>query len=176
GSGTTWIPDNRGGTAWTQDQLNDAVLEAHRAGWQVQIHANGDRAQDMVLDAYEAAQRAFHREDARDRIEHYGHFVQKDERTPQRLARMARDHVIPSPQPAFLWRLTHVNIKEPNITFFAMKTLISRGLHPAGGVDTVGTQNFATCPLFSIQRAVRRYTQSSPIFQPVHTIPLMHHI
>jgi len=173
GSGTTWIPDNRGGTAWTQQQLNDAVLEAHRAGWQVQIHANGDRAQDMVLEAYEAAQKAFPREDARDRIEHFGHFVQRDERTPERLERMARDRVIPSPQPAFLWRLTNVNIKEPDVTFFAMKTLITRGLHPAGGVDTVGTQNFATCPLFSIQRAVRRDTKYGAIVQPEEAISIM---
>src|SRR5215469_3577884 len=173
GSGTTWVPDNRGGTAWTQQQLDDAVLEAHRAGWQVQIHANGDRAQDMVLDAYEAAQRAFLREDARDRIEHFGHFVQKDERTPQRLERMARDHVIPSPQPAFLWRLTDVNIKEPDIAFFAMKTLISHGFHPAGGVDTIGTQNFATCPLFSIERAVRRDTKYGAIVQPEEAISVM---
>jgi len=173
GSGTTWMPNNYGGTAWTQEQLNDAVLEAHKAGWQVQIHANGDRAQDMVLDAYEAAQRAFPRADARDRIEHYGHFIQKDERTPQRLERMAKDHVIPSPQPAFLWRLTNVNIKEPDVTFFGIKTLISHGFHPAGGVDTLGTQNFATFPLFSIERAVRRDTKYGAIVQPEEGISLM---
>jgi predicted amidohydrolase YtcJ len=173
GSGTTWIPDNRGGTAWTQQQLNDAVLEAHRAGWQVQVHANGDRAQDMVLDAYEAAQRAFPREDARDRIEHFGHFLVQDARTEERLDRMVRDHVIPSPQPAFLWRLTDTNIKEPDVKFFAMKTLISRGLHPAGGVDTIGTQNFATYPLFSIARAVHRDTKYGAIVQPQEAISVM---
>ena len=173
GSGTTWVPDNRGGTAWTQQQLNDAVLEAHRAGWQVQVHANGDRAQDMVLDAYEAAQRAFPREDARDRIEHFGHFLVQDARTEERLDRMVRDHVIPSPQPAFLWRLTDTNIKEPDVTFFAMKTMISRGLHPAGGVDTIGTQNFATYPLFSIARAVHRDTKYGAIVQPQEAISVM---
>jgi predicted amidohydrolase YtcJ len=86
---------------------------------------------------------------------------------------MARDHVIPSPQPAFLWRLTDVNIKEPDITFFAMKTLISHGFHPAGGVDTIGTQNFATCPLFSIERAVRRDTKYGAIVQPEEAISVM---
>lgn len=174
GSGTTWIPDNRGGTSWTREELDKAVLEAHRAGWQVQIHANGDRAQDMVLSAYEAAQKAFPREDARDRIEHIGHFlVQDPQRTEERLRRMANDHVIPSPQVAFLWRLTDVNIKEPDMKFFALHTLISRGFHPAGGVDTVGTQNFATCPLFSIQRAVRRDTKYGAIVQPEEAISVM---
>jgi predicted amidohydrolase YtcJ len=173
GSGTTWVPDNRGGTAWTQQQLSDAVLEAHRAGWQVQVHANGDRAQDMVLDAYEAAQRAFPREDARDRIEHFGHFLVQDARTEERLDRMVRDQVIPSPQPAFLWRLTDTNIKEPDVTFFAMKTMINRGLHPAGGVDTIGTQNFATYPLFSIARAVHRDTKYGAIVQSQEAISVM---
>jgi predicted amidohydrolase YtcJ len=173
GSGTTWIPDNRGGTAWTQQQLNEAVLEAHRAGWQIQVHANGDRAQDMVLDAYEAAQRAFPRQDARDRIEHFGHFLVQDARTEERLERMVRDHVIPSPQPAFLWRLTNTNIKEPDVKFFAMKTLIARGLHPAGGVDTIGTQNYATYPLFSIARAVHRDTKYGAIVQPDEAISVM---
>jgi len=174
GSGTTWIPNNRGGTGWSQAQLDEAVLEAHRAGWQVQIHANGDRAQDMVLSAYEAAQRAFPRADPRDRIEHFGNFLVLDpQRTRARLERMVRDHVIASPQPAFLWRLTNVNIKEPGVKFFPMRTLLSLGLHPAGGVDTIGTQNYATYPLFSIERAVRRDTKYGAIVQPEEAISVM---
>jgi len=174
GSGTTWIPDNRGGTSWTQEELDKAVIEAHRAGWQVQVHANGDRAQDMVLNAYEAAQKAFPRADARDRIEHFGHFlVQDPQRTAERLERMQRDQIIPSPQVAFLWRLTNINIQEPDVKFFPLRTLISRGFHPAGGVDTVGTQNFATCPIFSIARAVRRDTKYGAIVQPEEAISVM---
>ncbi len=38
-------------------------------------------------------------------------------------------------------------------------------MHPPGGVDTVGTQNFATSPLFSIERAVRRDTKFGTIVQ-----------
>ena len=173
GSGTTWIPDNRGGTSLTPAALTGLVAKAHRHGWQVQIHANGDRAQDMVLDAYEAAQRAFPRADARDRIEHFGHFLVRDERTEARLERMVRDHVLASPQPAFLWRLTDTNAREPDVTFFALKTLIDRGLHPAGGIDTVGTQNFATYPMFSIARAVDRRTKYGTKVQPEQAISVM---
>lgn len=174
GSGTTWMEDNHGGTSWTAEALSKAVLQAHQAGWQVQIHANGDRAQDMVLDAYEAAQKAMPRPDARHRIEHFAHFlVQDPQRTEQRLQRMLSGKVIPSPQVAFLWRLTDVNIKEPDMKFFPMKTLIDRGFHPAGGVDTVGTQNFATYPMFSIARAVRRDTKYGAILQPEEAISVM---
>lgn len=110
GSGTTWAPNNYGGTSVTQPQLNEAVMEAAKDGWQVQIHANGDRAQDMVLTAYEAAQVAYPRPDPRYRIEHFGHFlVQDPERTQARIKRMRDNHVIPSLQVAFLSRLTDTN-------------------------------------------------------------------
>ena len=174
GAGTTWTPNNYGGTGMTQEEMTAAVIEAAKDGWQVQIHANGDRAQDMVLTAYEAAQKAYPRPDPRYRIEHFGHFlVQDPDRTEARLKRMKDDHVIPSPQPAFLWRLTDVNVKEPDVKFFPMKTLIDRGFHPAGGVDTVGTQNFATYPMFSIARAVNRDTKYGKVTQPEEAISVM---
>ena len=46
-------------------------------------------------------------------------------------------------------------------------------MHPPGGVDTVGTQNFATSPLFSIERAVRRDTKFGTIVQPEQAITPM---
>lgn len=81
--------------------------------------------------------------------------------------------MIPSPQIAFLWRLTDVNVKEPDMQFFPLRRLIDLGLHPAGGVDTVGTQNFATYPLFSIQRAVVRDTKYGTRVQPEQAIRVM---
>jgi predicted amidohydrolase YtcJ len=174
GSGTTWIPNNVGGVSRSQEVLNKQIVEGHKAGWQVWVHANGDRAQDMVLTAYEAAQQVAARPDARHRIEHFGHFLTQDSaRTGARLARMVRDNVIPAPQVAFLWRLTDENIKEPDVTFFGMATLIKRGLHPSGGSDTLGTQNFATNPWFSISVAVNRRTKYGGVVQPDEAISVM---
>ena len=173
GSGTTWRSGNVGGTSMDQDTLTWIVTTARKAGWQFQIHANGDRAQDMVLNAYEAAQAAAPDADPRFRIEHFSHFLVQDERTTARLNRMVRDHVIPSAQPAFLWRLTDVNIQEPDVKFFALKDMIALGLHPAGGVDTVGTQNYATYPMFSIARAVGRRTKYGKVIQPEQAISVM---
>jgi predicted amidohydrolase YtcJ len=174
GSGTTWIPDNRGGTSRPQEQLTEEVVAAQKAGWQIELHANGDRAQDMALTAYEAAQKIAPRPDARNRIEHFGHFlVQDPSRTEERLRRMVADRVIPSSQIAFLWRLTDRNAQEPNVKFFALRTLIDHGLHPAGGVDTIGTQNFATFPMFSIQRAVNRDTKYGTIVDAAEAITPM---
>lgn len=174
GSGTTWIPNNLGGVTRSQELLNKQILEAHKAGWQVWVHANGDRAQDMVLTAVEAAQKAFPREDARHRMEHFAHFLTQDpQRTEERLARMQRDHVIPSPQVAFLWRLTDENLKEPGVKFFPLATLIKLGFRPPGGSDTLGTQNFATNPLFSISVAVNRKTKYGQAANPEEAISRM---
>ena len=160
GSGTTWIPENYGGTSMDQAALNKLILAARQHGWQVQVHANGDRGQDMVINAFENANRVAPRADARDRIEHFGHFLTQDPaRTDERLRRMVAGKIIPSPQVAFLWRLTDVNIQEPGVKFFPLRKLIDLGMRPPGGVDTIGTQNFATSPLFSIERAVKRDTK-----------------
>ena len=174
GSGTTWVPNNYGGVNRTQEALNRQILEAHKAGWQVWVHANGDRAQDMVLTAVEAAQKEFPREDARHRIEHFGHFlVQDPQRTEERLARMQRDHVIPSPQVSFLWRLTDANLKEPDVKFFPIATLIKMGFQPPNGSDTLGTQNFATNPLFAISAAVNRMTKYGEPVDPQEAVSRM---
>jgi hypothetical protein len=173
GSGTTWVPENYGGLRYEQEELDRRVLAAHRGGWQIWTHANGDRGQDAILDAYEAALKAEPRPDARHRIEHFAHFlVQDPERTRERLERMKRLGVIPSPQVAFLWRLTDEGVKEPDVKFFPMKTLIDRGFHPAGGSDTLGTQNFATDPMFSISVAVNRKTKYGTPVQTEEAIPV----
>ena len=52
------------------EEIEEAVLEIHRAGFQVCIHANGDLAIDMVLSAYEKALKSYPRNNPRHRIEH----------------------------------------------------------------------------------------------------------
>jgi hypothetical protein len=63
-------PDNFGLWMMPPDVLKAKVRRAHDAGFQVGIHAIGDAAIDLVLDAYEEAQQANPRPDARHRIEH----------------------------------------------------------------------------------------------------------
>lgn len=62
--------DDCGILAMAPDETEERVMDIHRAGFQVAIHANGDLAIDMVLTAYEKAQAAFPRQDPRHRVEH----------------------------------------------------------------------------------------------------------
>jgi predicted amidohydrolase YtcJ len=54
-----------------EDELEQVIVEAHLAGWQVAVHSVGDRAISKVIGAFERAQKAMARADARHRIEHY---------------------------------------------------------------------------------------------------------
>ena len=70
-------PGNTGLAQWDQQKLNQFAMERVMAGFQFGFHAIGDRAADMALNAFDAAQR-YAREhnasgtkfDFRDRIEH----------------------------------------------------------------------------------------------------------
>ena len=52
-------PNNLGLTMMAEEVFQGYVMQAHAAGWQVAVHAIGDRAIDMVLDAYEQAIAAY---------------------------------------------------------------------------------------------------------------------
>jgi predicted amidohydrolase YtcJ len=54
----------------SQEELHEAVENAHRNDFQIGIHANGDVTIEMVLNAYERAQTLWPRPDTRHRIEH----------------------------------------------------------------------------------------------------------
>jgi predicted amidohydrolase YtcJ len=62
--------DSRGSLNYSPDALAAVVAKAHRDGWQVGVHANGDAAIDVTIDAFEQALASDPRSDHRHRIEH----------------------------------------------------------------------------------------------------------
>jgi len=63
-------PPYKGNVTETQSDLNAWIERVHRAGIQVNCHANGDVAIDSMLTAVERAQKLFPRTDARPKITH----------------------------------------------------------------------------------------------------------
>ena len=84
-------PDDYGILTMSEEEIRDAVEDAHRKGWQIGIHANGDVTIDLVLRAYERAQRMWPRPDPRHRIEHCSLV------NPELLRRIREAGVIPTP-------------------------------------------------------------------------------
>ncbi|MEO5609546.1 MAG: amidohydrolase [Ornithinibacter sp.] len=62
--------DSRGSLNFSPEELAETVSRAHRDGWQVGVHANGDAAIDVTIDAFAKALRTDPRADHRHRIEH----------------------------------------------------------------------------------------------------------
>jgi predicted amidohydrolase YtcJ len=81
------------------DELQRVIGEAHADGWQVAVHCTGDRGVACIIGAYEKAQAASPRAEARHRIEHY--FVPPD----GGLARMKALGALVVTQPSFLSRM-----------------------------------------------------------------------
>ncbi|MDF1595240.1 MAG: amidohydrolase [Acidimicrobiia bacterium] len=81
---------------WQPEEMRSMITEAHRQGWQVGVHTQGDRAIEATLDAIEAAMESDPRPDPRHRIEHCGL------PTAEQVARMARLGVVAINQPNYL--------------------------------------------------------------------------
>ena len=165
--GTT---DNYGNLSRSGEQLREEVMKAHAAGWQIWIHCNGPRAQDLALDAFEAALEKYPRPDHRHRIEHFANFLVDD----KILDRMKRLGVIPVPQASFIWRTTdELLYQEGRPRLYILSTLIERGFRPPGNADSVGTQPFSINPMFSFTRAVLRTSKFGSEVDPDEAISVM---
>jgi hypothetical protein len=143
-------PNDYGILVTTQEKLNDAVAEAHAAGWQVGVHANGDVAIDMVLKAYELALRLHPRPDPRHRIEHCTLV------NPALLKRIAALGVVPTPFYTYVYYHGDKwgQYGDERVRWmFAHRSFLDHGIKVAGASDYVpGPYE----PLMAIQSMVTR--------------------
>jgi predicted amidohydrolase YtcJ len=145
-AGTTY----KGNVTESQDELNAWVERVHRAGIQVNCHANGDVAIDMYLTAFERAQKLAPRADARPKITHCT-LINDDI-----VRRMKALGAVPS------MFTTYAYYNTDKFPFYgealmkrsmAFRTLLDAGIHAAAGSD-FSPGPFA--PLMGIQGMVTR--------------------
>ena len=148
------------------EQLTREVTAAHGAGWQLWLHAIGDRAQDIALDAFEAALEAHPSADHRHRIEHMGNALF----SRKALERARRLGIIPVPTVAFMWADGSVPAGE---IWYPLTTLLEMGFQPPGNADSAGTQTFGINPMFSIERAVTRKSRTGASISPDEAVSPM---
>jgi predicted amidohydrolase YtcJ len=153
-------PNDHGILVTTQDKLNDQVQDAHRHHFQVGVHANGDVAIDMVLTAYELAQRISPRADPRFRIEHCTLV------NPSLLKRIAAVGAIPTP----FYTYVHYHgdkwgqYGEERLRWmFAHRSFLDHGIKVAGASDYVPGP-FE--PLMAIQSMVTRKDNKGRVWGP----------
>jgi hypothetical protein len=143
-------PPYKGNITETQDTLNAWIERVHRAGIQVNCHANGDVAIDMVLTAVERAQKLSPRADARPKITHCT-LINDD-----LIRRMKTLGVVPAPFTSYAYYNTdkfHFYGEELMKRSMAYRTFLDAGIIAAAGSD-FSPGPFA--PLMGMQGMVTR--------------------
>src|SRR3954469_526912 len=134
----------------TQEQLYEAVGDAHAHNFQVGVHANGDVTIDMVLKAYERALQRWPDPDRRHRIEHCTLV------NPDLIRRIKASGVIPTP----FWTYVYYHGEkwkeygdDKLAWMFAHKSFLAAGIRVPGASDY---EPGPFEPLMAIQSMVTR--------------------
>ena len=148
-------PETRGPANYTPEKLTKLITALDRASFQVHVHAIGDGAVRMTLDAFAAAQKANGRNDGRHHIAHLELI------SPGDIPRFAKLGVIANFQPLWAYADTYITqLTEPIIG-----PERSRWLYPIGsvvrtGAVVVGGSDWSVTslnPLEAIQIGTTRY-------------------
>jgi hypothetical protein len=151
-----------------QDELNETVRKCHDAGLRCCVHAIGDRAFDMALNAYENAIEKSPRKDHRHRIEHMGNWLA----TQERMQRMVRSGLVAIPNISIGYYVGDAILDcvgEKRLTkAFPFRTLLKNGVIIAGGSDSPGY--WPVDPLRDIAACVSRKMRWGEVWVPEERI------
>jgi predicted amidohydrolase YtcJ len=146
-------PATSGRLLCTQKEMNAAAAKILKAGFQLVIHAVGDKAVDAALTTIERVSRETPRKDARNRIE------QAAVLNKGLIERMKMQKAVVSVQPRVVasefsvWSATeHLGAKRAK-WLYPLKTLLKEGIRVVGGSDCPMEP---LSPLLGIQAAVTR--------------------
>ena len=166
------LPDGpmwRGYPMEPEQQFIEKVVGLHRQGWQLAIHGNGDDAIQMILNAYEEAQKRYPRADARHIVIHC-QTVREDQ-----LDRIKRLGVVPSffVVHTYFWGDRHYEMflgQDRAERISPLRSALKRGIPFSNHNDTFVTP---IDPLLSVWSAVNRRTSGGRILGENQTIPVM---
>jgi hypothetical protein len=158
-------PDNQGYLQGDAGRITETIIAAHRAGWRVAAHAIGDRAIDLVLDAFDTAAARYPRHDPRHRIEHFA--VSR----PDQVARAVALGVIPVGQGRFASELGDGMLAAVgpgrHSWLYRQRSVLEAGAVLPGSSDRPVV---AGAPLLGIHDMVNRRTASGAPFNTAEAI------
>jgi len=159
-------PGFRGRAFFTPEQIHANIEEGHKLGWQFGIHAIGDAAIVMTVDALDTVLHDYPRNDHRHYLCHFT--VLPPEQT---LQKMERDKILIAQQPNFTYNLEgrYVETLEGKrlATNNALATPIKHGIYMAFGSD-----NLPIGPMVGLYAAVTRKGESGRAFGPEEAVSI----
>jgi predicted amidohydrolase YtcJ len=158
-------PGNHGYLQGEAADIQATIIAAHRSGWQVAAHAIGDRAIDVVLDAYEQALTRWPRPRARHRIEHFA------ASRPDQVGRAARLGVVAVPQGRFATELGDGMLAaiapERHDWLYRQRSLLAAGMTLPGSSDRPVVTG---APLLGVHDMVNRRTAAGEAMNSAEAI------
>jgi len=135
---------------WQQDEVDEMVMKVHKFGYQMTAHAVGDKAVELMVNAYENALTKYPKENHRHRIEHCGL------NSPDLIKRIKSLGIIPVATPSSI----SINGSDYNRFYgkrvdymFPLKSYLEAGIIVAIGSDCPA---IPPNPMYSIYGAVNR--------------------
>jgi predicted amidohydrolase YtcJ len=159
-------PGFRGRAFFTPEQIHANIEEGHKLGWQFGIHAIGDAAIVMTVDAFDTVLHDYPRNDHRHYLCHFT--VLPPERT---LQMMEQDKILIAQQPNFTYNLEgrYVETLEGRrlATNNSLATPIKHGIFMAFGSD-----NLPIGPMVGLYAAVTRKGESGKVYGPEEAVSI----
>jgi len=160
------LPGFRGRAFFTPEQILPNIEEGHKLGWQFGIHAIGDAAIAMTVDALDKVLHDYPRNDHRHYLCHFT--VLPPERT---MDLMAKDKILIAQQPNFTYNLEqrYVETLEGKrlTTNNAITTPIKKGIFMAFGSD-----NLPIGPMVGLYAATTRKGESGKVYGPEQIVSM----
>lgn len=142
----------------SEEALHDLIRRGHEAGFQVCVHANGDRTIEMALNGFEKALAARPRKNHRHRLEHCTVV------NPEILRRIRKNRLLVTPFGSYIY--FHGEKMNPHYgpervsRMFAHRSFLDRGIAVSGASDS-------PCgpfePLLAVQSCVTRKSSAGEV-------------
>ncbi|MEO9510573.1 MAG: amidohydrolase [Flavobacteriaceae bacterium] len=157
-------PNDFGIIVMDEEELYEHAIKAHKADWQIGIHANGDIGVDKALNVFEKIQKEHPREDPRFRLEHCT--VINDDL----IQRIKKLNAIPCPFSTYVYFHGEkmVNYGKDRLeNMFAVKSFLD------AGINVTQTSDYPPGPyepMMAIQSSVTRTDMSGNVWGPSQKI------
>ena len=160
------LPGFRGRAFFNPEEIHANIEEGHKMGWQFGIHAIGNAAIAMTVDALDQVLQKYPRNDHRHYLCHFT--MLPPDRTMQI---MAKDKIHIAQQPNFTYNLEnrYLETVEGNLlaTNNALATPIKHGIFMAFGSD-----NLPIGPMVGLYGAVTRKGESGKVYGPGEAVSM----
>lgn len=160
-------PGFRGRAFFTPEQIHANIEEGHKLGWQFGIHAIGDAAIAMTVDALDQVLQKCPRNDHRHYLCHFT--VLPPERTMQI---MARDKILIAQQPNFTYNLEGRYVETLEGNRLATNNSITTPVKKYGLFMAFGSDNLPIGPLVGLYAAVTRKGESGKVYGPGEAVSI----